>query len=146
MAQAPTSTPLEARSPEFPSRCAGSERPTHTARVLLCLLSRQSRLRRSSSGVSPSASTGTCSRHSLLPASWLLGLLVLAVTGAPLPAALTTALVSVPVVLALLRFEALGSSTVAGTRAGLIVDLIGVPRATRLSRPDRAEPAVACTR
>jgi hypothetical protein len=146
MAKAPTSTPPEAQSPEFPSRRTGSQPPTRTARVLLWLLSQRSRLRCNSSGLSTPAPIATCSRRSLLPASWLLGLLFLALTSAPLPAAFRAAFVSLPVVLALLLIEALGSSTVAGKRAGMIADLIGVPRATRLSRPDRAQAALACTR
>ena len=146
MARALTSTPPEAQSPEFPSRRTGSQPPTRTARVLLWLLSQRSRLRCNSPGVSTPTPIATGSRRSLLPASWLLGLLLLELTSRPRPAAFTAAFVSLTVVLALLLIEARGSSAVAGKRAGMIADLIDVPHATRLSRPDHAQAAGACTR
>jgi hypothetical protein len=149
MARACTSTPPEAQSPEFPSRRAGSQPPTRTAHVLLCLLSQRSRLRCNWLGVSTPTSIATGSRRSLLPASWLLGLLgllFLTLTSAPRPAPFTAAFVSLTVVLALLLIEALGSSAVAGKRAAMIADLIDVPHATRVSRPDHAQAAGPCTR
>jgi len=82
----------------------------------------------------------------LLPASSLLGLLLIALTSAPAPAAFTVAFASVTVVFGLLAIGALGPRAVAATRAGMIADLIRVSHAARLWRPDRAPAAAACTR
>lgn len=120
MPKALRSTPPEAQSPEFPSRRAGSQPRTRMAAVLL---SQRSRSGCGSSGLPRSASITARSHRSSLPASWLGGLLLLAVTSALLPGAFTAPLVSVAVVLALLLSDALGSSAVAGK----LVAMIGLP-------------------
>ena len=140
MAKALRSTPPEAQSPEFPSGRGGSQPRTRMASVLL---SQRSRLGCGSSGLSNPAAIAASPRRSSLPASWLPGLLLLAVTSALLPGAFTAPLVSVAVavavVLALLLIDALGSSAVAGKLAAMIVALIGLPaRHTLLATAWRA--------
>ena len=136
MAKALRSTPPEAQSPEFPSGHGVSRPRTRMASVLL---SQRSRLGFGSSGLSNPATIAACSHRSSLPASWLPGLLLLAVTSALLPGAFTAPLVSVAVVLALLLIEALGSSAVARKLAAMIVALIGLPgRHTLLATAWRA--------
>jgi len=90
------------------------------------VLSQRSRLGHGSSGLSTSAAIAACPHRSSLAASWLPGLLLLAVTSALQTGAFTSPLVSAAVVLALLLI-ALGSSAVAGTLAAMIVGLIGLP-------------------
>ena len=103
------------------------------------LLSQRSRLGCGSSGLSNPAAIAASPHRSSLPASWLPGLLLLAVTSALVPGAFTAPLVSVAVVLALLLIDALGSSAVAGKHAAMIVALIGLPaRHTLLATAWRA--------
>lgn len=70
--------------------------------------------------MSTSATIAGCSRRSSLPASWLPGLLLLALV-------VTAPFVLAQVVLALLLIEALGSSAVAGKLAKTIAAVIGLP-------------------
>jgi hypothetical protein len=126
MTKALRSTPPQAQSPQLVSRRADSRPRTATAAVCLWLLWARSRSDDGSAGWSRSTPVAACSRCSTLPASWLTGLLLLALTSALLPGAFTALAMSVAVVLALLLIEAPGSS-VAGKFAPMIAAVTGPP-------------------
>jgi hypothetical protein len=106
---------------------AGRQPSTSCASRFPRSLSARSRLDCSSSGSSTSASIAARSWCSSLPASWLAGLLLLALAGVPLAAALTALWVSFAAALALLT-DTLGPSAVLCKLAGIIALLLGAPR------------------
>jgi hypothetical protein len=123
MTKARRSTPPKPPRRIVAALCAASRSRTRGA----CgVPSQGSRVERGSSSSSTSAPIAACSWRPPLPATWLAGLLFLALAIALLPGALVALFVLAAAALALLLIAALGSSAVACKRDAMIAAMIDV--------------------